>query len=128
MACLGRRIYLVVVIVVVVVFTLNRFFTQRHQHVFSSSLSQRYIINREVQILWSYSKSEKDQSRERIKISKSSANVPGTRAQQKRHPRNKNYEKILNKYNKGIPRWDNSEMGQDANDTKTKECDLRTTC
>ena len=35
---------------------------------------------------------EKNQSREGIKIGKSSGNVPGTRAQQNHHPRNKNYE------------------------------------
>ena len=35
----------------------------------------------------------KNQSRERIKVRKSNANVPDTRAQKKRHPRNKNHEK-----------------------------------
>ena len=35
---------------------------------------------------------EKKQSREGIKIGKSSGNVTGTRAQQNHHPRNKNYE------------------------------------
>ena len=32
-----------------------------------------------------------------IKVGKSSTNVPGTRAQQKRHPINKNHQKIRNK-------------------------------
>ena len=52
---------------------------------------------REIQVMWSQTVREKNQIRERIKRGKSSADVPGTRAQQERQPRNKNYEKILNK-------------------------------
>ena len=39
----------------------------------------------------------KNPSREIIKVGKSSAEAPGTRAQPKRHPRNNNYDKMLNK-------------------------------
>ena len=52
----------------------------------------------------------------------SSANIPGTRAQKTRHPRNKNYEKY---YNEQIKER-NSEMRKDTNDTKMKEHVLRT--
>ena len=46
-----------------------------------------------------------NQSRERIKIGKSGANVTGTRAQLKRHPRKRtNYEKNTKQNKKGFPR------------------------
>ena len=59
--------------------------------------------------------------RQRIKAGKSSASVPGTRAQQKkRHPRNKSYEKKTTKRikNKIIPRWGRVQMTQ-AERTRT---------
>ena len=63
------------------------------------------------------SETEKTQSRERINIQYiGKSSVPGTRAQQKRHPR-MNYKKTINKF--VIER--NPEMRQDANNTRKKE-------
>ena len=81
--------------VVVIVFTLKRSFYPTTSAV--PTVSFLILHLREIQVMWSQTVREKNQIRERIKRGKSSADVPGTRAQQERQPRNKNYEKILNK-------------------------------
>ena len=77
------------------VFTLKRSFYPTTSAV--PTVSFLILHLREIQVMWSQTVREKNQIRERIKRGKSSADVPGTRAQQERQPRNKNYEKILNK-------------------------------
>ena len=53
----------------------------------------------------------------KINICKSSANVPGTRAQQERNPKNKNYGRILNRYNEENRRWGGIQMAQKRKNT-----------
>ena len=82
----------IVRLVVVVVFTLNRSF----YHTTSAVPPVSFLIPhpREIQVLWSQTVRQRKTKRSIIKVGKSSASVPGTRAQQKkRHPRNKSYEK-----------------------------------
>ena len=82
----------VLVVNLVIVFTVNRSFYPTTSAV--PRVSLLVLHPREIGILRSLTETHrKNQSRELIKVrGKSSANVPGTRAQQKRHPRN-NYEK-----------------------------------
>ena len=65
--------------------------------------------------MWSQTVRQKNQSREIIKVGKSSANVSGTRTQHKIHPRNVNYEKMLNK-----SKQRNYEIRQHTSDKKRK--------
>ena len=118
MAYPGRYMYLFVF--VVVGFTLNRVFypaTVALPPMFFLIIHPREILTIErYKFFCRHSETEKNQSRESIEIGKSSANVPSTRACQKRHPRNSNYEKNINKYS-GVKER-NSEMRQHGNDPK----------
>ena len=69
--------------VIVVVFTLNRSFYPTTSGVPSVSF---LIHAREIQTLWSQTARQRKTKRQRIKVGKSSASVPGTRAQQKTPP------------------------------------------
>ena len=108
-------------IVVVVVFTLNRSFYPTTSPV--PPVPFLILHPRELQILWSQTVRQRKTKRWRIKVGKSSASVPGTRARQtnkKRHQRNKSYEKKNTKRikNKRIPRWGRVQMTQ-AEGTRT---------
>ena len=83
----------VVAVVVVVVFTFNRSFYPTTSAVTPASFL--ILHPGEIQILWSEIMRQRKTKRKRIKVGKSSAGVPGTRAhnKKKRHPRNKSYEK-----------------------------------
>ena len=88
-------------VVIVVVFVLNRSFYPTPSPAVPP-VSFLILHPREKLLLRRYTfcdqtVREKNQTREIIQVGKSSANVPGTRAQQKRHARNKNYEKTLDK-------------------------------
>ena len=85
----------VVVVVVVDVFTLNRSFYSTTSAV--PPVSFLILHRREIQILWSQTVRQRKTKRERIKVGKSSASVPGTRAQQKNASREiRTAKKILN--------------------------------
>ena len=76
----------------VVVFTLNRCSCPT-----TSALSPGSFLSlhhTDIQILWSQTVRQRKTKRVRLKVGKSSASVPGTRAtQKKRHPRNMSYDK-----------------------------------
>ena len=71
----------------VVVFTLNRSFYPTTSAV--PPVSFLILHPREIQILWSQTVRQRKTKRQRIKVGKSSASVPGTRAQQKNATREK---------------------------------------
>ena len=85
------------VVFVVVVFTLNRSLYPTTSAVPPESFL--ILHAREIQTLWSHTVGQrKTKRRERIKVGKSSASVPGTRAQQKKATRQirATKKKILN--------------------------------